>query len=93
MPAYMIAQFKNGPAYDAYRQAVRPLNQKFGAKMLSKPGTLELLEGSWDKDTVALIEFSSMAEARQFYASPEYQAVKALRKDAPPMTILLVEAP
>lgn len=92
MPAYMIAQFKNSSAYDAYRKAVRPLNQKFGAKMLSKPGTAVVLEGNWDKDSLAVIEFASMAEAKRFYGSDEYQAIKALRKDAPPMTIVLVEA-
>lgn len=92
MSAYMIAQFKSSSAYDAYRKAVGPFNQKFGAKMLSKPGTAVLLEGNWDKDSLVVIEFASMAEAKRFYGSDKYKEIKALRKDAPPITIVLVDA-
>jgi uncharacterized protein (DUF1330 family) len=40
---------------------------------------------------MVIIEFASLTAAQQFYQSQEYAAVKALRQDAPPMSIVLVD--
>jgi uncharacterized protein (DUF1330 family) len=91
MPAYMIAQYKSLKEYDAYRAVVGDLNRKAGARILTKPGTARAVEGDWPFDNAVIIEFQSMDHANEFSNSPEYAAVKELRKDAPPITILLVD--
>jgi uncharacterized protein (DUF1330 family) len=91
MPAYMISQYRNLKEYDSYRAAVGPLNAKAGARILTKPGSAQVVEGAWPYDNAVIIEFASREAARAFYESAEYAAVKALRKDAPPMTVIVLD--
>jgi uncharacterized protein (DUF1330 family) len=91
MPAYMVAQYRSTEEYDAYRSAVTALNRLHGARILSKPGTAKALEGRWDFDSMVVIEFESRAAAEAFYSSPAYARVKALRMQAPPMLIVLLD--
>ncbi len=91
MPAYMVSQYRNGPEYDAYRKAVADLNRRHGARILTRPGTAFCVEGNWDADSMVIIEFPSLQAARGFYESTEYAAVKALRKDAAPLTIVVMD--
>ena len=38
---------------------------------------MSVLEGNWQASRVVLLEFSSAADAKRFYASPEYSAARA----------------
>ena len=91
MPAYMVAQYRSLKEYDAYRAAAGELNRKHGARILTRAGTARCIEGDWQSDSMVIIEFASMEHAQQFYNSPEYAAVKALRKNAPPITIVVMD--
>ena len=91
MPAYMIAQYRNSEEYDAYRSAVVALNQLHSAKILTKAGTARVLEGHWEFDSMVVVEFESQAAAKAFYSSQAYEHIKALRVQAPPMLIVLVD--
>jgi uncharacterized protein (DUF1330 family) len=91
MPAYMVAQYRSVKEYAAYRTAVGELNRKYGARILTQSGTARCIEGEWDHDSMVIIEFASLTAAQQFYQSQEYAAVKALRQDAPPISIVLVD--
>jgi uncharacterized protein (DUF1330 family) len=91
MAAYMVAQYRSAEEYAAYRVAVAELNRKCGARILTKSGTARCIEGEWSHDSMVIIEFASLTAAQQFYQSQQYAAVKALRQDAPPMSIVLVD--
>ena len=91
MAAYMVAQYRSAEEYAAYRVAVAELNRKCGARILTKSGTARCIEGEWRHDSMVIIEFASLTAAQQFYQSQQYAAVKALRQDAPPMSIVLVD--
>ena len=52
---------------------------------------MEVLEGAYDGPRVVILEFPSAARAREFWASPEYAAVKALREGAAAMTAVILE--
>lgn len=91
MSAYIIAQYRNSDEYAAYRRAASELNAKWGARILTKAGTSRLLEGSWEHDSMVVIEFESRQVAEAFYASDAYKAAKALRMDAPPILIVMVD--
>jgi uncharacterized protein (DUF1330 family) len=91
MPAYMVAQFRNQKDYDAYRAAAGELNRKHGAKILTKSSTARSIEGYWPHDTMVIIEFASLDAAEKFYQSQEYADAKGLRKDAPPLNIVIVD--
>lgn len=91
MSALIIAQYRNSDEYAAYRRAASDLNAKVGARILTKAGTSQLLEGVWEYDSMVVIEFENRAAAEAFYASDTYKAAKALRKDAPPLLVVLVD--
>ena len=91
MPAYMVSQYRNSKEYDAYRAAVSALNAKHGARILTKAGTARCIEGDWPADSMVIIEFASLEAAKQFYESAEYAEVKALRKNARPLTIVVMD--
>ena len=91
MPAYMVAQYQSSQEYAAYRTAVAELNRKYGARILTQSATARCIEGEWNHDSMVIIEFASLAVAQQFYQSQEYAAVKVLRQDAPPISIVVVD--
>ena len=91
MPAYMVAQYRSLKEYDAYRKAAIELNRKHGARVLTKAGTSRCVEGAWPHENLVIIEFESIEAAEAFYKTEEYAEVKALRKEAPPITIVVVD--
>ncbi len=64
--------------------------KNFSPKVIAAWGQYENLEGEAHERHMVL-EFDSLAEARRFYESPEYQAAKALRAGAATGTFVIVE--
>jgi uncharacterized protein (DUF1330 family) len=84
MPAYLIAQTEihDHATYDRYKAQVLPLVQKFQGKFIVRGGDVEVLEGDWTPSRMVLIEFPSMQHIRDWFASPEYAPLLALRQPA-----------
>jgi uncharacterized protein (DUF1330 family) len=84
MPAYLIAQTEihDHATYDRYKAQVLPLIQKFQGKFIVRGGDVEVLEGDWTPSRMVLIEFPSMQHIRDWFASPEYAPLLALRQPA-----------
>jgi uncharacterized protein (DUF1330 family) len=87
MAAYMIF-IREGAVFDAgamerysgmNRSHAAAWQQRFGIKPLAVYGALETMEGE-APDGVVLLEFPTMADARGWYASDEYQAAIVERK-------------
>jgi len=81
MTAYVIADVTvtNPEGYAAYRPLAAASITRYGGKFLARGGAVEPLEGGWSPSRVVIIEFPSIAAARTWYASPEYQAALKLR--------------
>jgi uncharacterized protein (DUF1330 family) len=65
-------------AYEAYRQANAVAFAKYGARFIVRGAPQVQMEGQTRARTV-VIEFPTIEAAHACYASPEYQAAKALR--------------
>jgi uncharacterized protein (DUF1330 family) len=91
MTAYIVSQYDLLPEYDAYRKQATALNLEHDARVITVSGTEEVIEGNWPFQGLTIIQFKSVEHAREFIASEPYKAVKALRADAPPLTIVLVD--
>ena len=91
MTAYMIVQSRiiDEAQYGKYRQAVVPLIERFGGRHV-RGGTVELLEGRQDDRRMALFEFPALEAIHAFWNSPDYVAVKALRRGAADLEIWAV---
>ncbi len=76
--------------YKLYIAASVPVFAKYGVNMLARGGKAERMEGEGGPRNV-VIEFPSLEAAIACYRSPEYQAAKALRKNAGEASVVLVE--
>ncbi len=54
----------------------------YQGRFIARGGESVTLEGPEETRRLALVEFPTMELAKAFYASPEYQAAKALRDGA-----------
>jgi uncharacterized protein (DUF1330 family) len=92
MPAYVIgeAHVFNPDAMKGYGPLVVASVKKYGGRYLARGARPEVLEGG-PAHNILVIEFESAATARQWYASPEYQAAKALRQGNSNLRLLLVD--
>ena len=96
MTAYVIADITvtNPDGYAAYRPMAAASVAQHGGKFIARGGEVEPLDGGWTPSRVVIIEFPSMAVARTWYASPEYQAALKVRlANSTGRTILTEGAP
>jgi uncharacterized protein (DUF1330 family) len=90
--AYWIVHVsvRNIDEYPRYLTAARPAFEKFGANFLVRGGAYESMEGS-SRERNVVVEFADMATARACYASPEYQAARAIRQQHADADFLIAE--
>lgn len=90
--AYWIVRVsvRNIDEYPRYLTAARPAFEKFGASFLVRGGAYESMEGS-SRERNVVVEFADMATAKACYASPEYQAARAIRQQHADADFLIAE--
>jgi uncharacterized protein (DUF1330 family) len=77
-----LTRVKMGPAIVEYLKGIDATLAPFGGKFRVQGDPIELLEGEFCGDLI-VIEFPNMETARQWYASPAYQAIMPLRTATP----------
>jgi uncharacterized protein (DUF1330 family) len=93
-PAYLISEvrIRDAEAAERYKQLAAASIRHHGGRYLARGATPDCLEGAWDAETAyVLVEFPSVAQARSWYASPEYAEALALSEVAVERRLLLVE--
>ena len=90
---YVIAEITvtDPEAYKQYAAAVPAIAAKFSGKYLVRAGQTVAMEGEPPSGRIVVIEFDSLAAARSFEDSPEYQAIAPLRQKAARSRVFLVE--
>jgi uncharacterized protein (DUF1330 family) len=68
-----------GAEYEEYRAKVVATIEAFGGRYLARGGDPTLLEGDAPLGRTVILEFESPERAKEWYNSPEYQAVLPLR--------------
>ncbi len=93
MPAYVIgeAHVFNPDAMTGYGSMVMASVKKHGGRYLARGSRPEVLEGG-PAHNILIIEFELAEAARRWYASPDYQAAKALRMGNSNLRLLLVNS-
>ena len=93
MAAYLIVDIDvtDPGAYEEYRRLVPPLVAKYGGKYLVRGGASVTIEGDWTPKRLAVLEFESAEQAKQFYNSDDYEPVKQIRLKATNSNMVLVE--
>ena len=91
--AYVIANVTvtNREQYLEYQKLSSIAVQAHGAEFCVRGGAVEVLEGDWTPDRVVILKFPSMAQAKAYYDSVEYQAAIQVRQGASVMRMVVVE--
>lgn len=82
MPAYVIADIEvtDAAAYEQYRQKVPATIAAHGGRYMARGGETRTLEGAWTFSRCVILEFPSMEKFEQWWNSPEYRPLRALRE-------------
>jgi uncharacterized protein (DUF1330 family) len=93
MSAYIVVQVEvTEPAgYDEYKKMVPSSLAAYGGKFVVRGGACETLEGSWQPRRLVVLEFPSVARAKEWWASSEYRDAKALRQRTAKTEMIVVE--
>jgi uncharacterized protein (DUF1330 family) len=93
MPAYGLAHLRtpqlNADVFE-YLRRIQATLDPYGGRFIVHGGTVEVREGTWP-GTVVIIEFPSLAAARDWYDSPAYRKILALRTNHIEGDVILVE--
>jgi len=93
MTAYLIADVEvlDKVAYEQYRQKVPATIAAYGGRYIARGGATEVLEGGWAPKRCVLIEFPSMARLKEWWDSPEYVPLRAIRQRATRSNLIVTE--
>jgi uncharacterized protein (DUF1330 family) len=93
MPAYFIVdnEVTDSAGFEEYRRQVPMTVEKYGGRFLVRGGQIQTLEGDWKPKRIVVTEFPSIEQARRWYDSEEYRALKALRSRSARGSMVLVE--
>lgn len=93
MAGYLIAHLDvtDPEGFEAYRAKVPAVIAQYGGRYLIRGGAVEAVEGDWTVPRLVVLAFDSVAQARRFYDSPEYQAILPLRLNASKGTVVFAE--
>ena len=93
MTAYVLAEIEivNPEGYKEYTQTVPGTIAQYGGKFLHRGGAIEVLEGEWPQRRRVIIEFPSMAAAKAWWDSPEYEKPRAMRRANSKGRLLLLD--
>lgn len=84
MSAYIVVRMKvtDPEQYKRYTARTPECVASFGGRFIARGGEAVTLEGPEFSDRMVIIEFPSLERAKEFYNSPEYTEIKALREHA-----------
>jgi len=57
--------------------------EKYGGRYLARSGEIAVMVGDWQPERIVLIQFESIDQVQEFFASPEYLALVLLGRSPP----------
>jgi len=93
MSAYVILDIEvhNQEMYAQYVERAGSIIEKAGGRYLVRGGKVTQLSGTWRPKRLVVIEFKTVEQARQCFASAEYLHIAPLREQATTSHALIVE--
>jgi uncharacterized protein (DUF1330 family) len=84
MPAYVIARVEvtDWDKYNEYLKVGPGTIAQYGGRFIARAGEVVALEGPEETRRLVILEFPSLAKAKAWYNSKEYQNAKKLRAGA-----------
>jgi uncharacterized protein (DUF1330 family) len=93
MPAYVIVRVEvtDWDKYNEYLKAGPGTLAQYGGKFIARNGEKATLEGPEENRRLIILEFPSLAQAKAWYNSKEYQDARKLRAGASVGSLVAIE--
>jgi uncharacterized protein (DUF1330 family) len=93
MAAFVIVDVdvKDKERYEEYKKLTPGSLVPFGGRFVVRGGKVETLEGTWSPKRLVILEFPTVAKAREWWGSETYWPAKALRQSCAETEMILVE--
>jgi uncharacterized protein (DUF1330 family) len=93
MTAYVISEVepRDAALFERYRAMAPATIERYGGRYIVRGGEADVVEGGPPAKTIIIVEFPSMARAREWYGSPEYAACLKVRAGALTRRLVFVE--
>jgi uncharacterized protein (DUF1330 family) len=93
MAAYVVVDIEvlDPVGYEEYKKYSAPAVAKYGGKYLARGGKTETLEGSWLPKRLVILEFPTVAQAKQWLESPEYKPGREIRHKTAKTQMVVIE--
>ena len=94
MPAYVIVNIDvhDRVVYEEYKRLVPASIAQYGGKYLARGGATEVLEGDWTPKRFVILQFESIARAKEWLNSPEYALARNLRHQSATTEMIVTES-
>ena len=93
MPAYVIVRVEvtDWDKYNEYLKAGPVTLAQYGGRFIARNGEKATLEGPEETRRLIILEFPSLAKAKAWYNSKEYQDAKKLRAGASTGSLIAID--
>ena len=93
MPAYVVTEIDvhDTVRYEDYKKISSASVQAFGGRFVVRGGKVETLEGTWSPKRFVVVEFPTVARAKEWWSSAEYAPGKRLRNETATSQMIVVE--
>ncbi|MFN0184208.1 MAG: DUF1330 domain-containing protein [Aquabacterium sp.] len=93
MTAYVIndMEITDPELFEEYKRLSPATVAQYGGRFIARGGATQALEGSWTPQRIVIVEFPSLAQAREWLDSPEYAPARRLRQRAARSRLIVVE--
>lgn len=93
MAAYIIVDvtINDTAEYEAYKKLTPASIAAYNGKFIVRGGQTTTLEGDWQPGRIVVLEFPTLAIAKEWWASGEYAVAKIIRQKTAATKMIVVE--
>ena len=93
MSAYVITdvEITDARLYGQFVERVTGTIETHGGKFVARGGEIEVRQGDWTPERLAILEFDNLQQIRAWLESPEYTALDDIRSRSSNINMVIVE--
>jgi uncharacterized protein (DUF1330 family) len=93
MAAYIIVEIEvtDPVGYEEYKKQAAATVHKYDGKYIVRGGKAEILEGNWKPKRIVILEFPTVARAKEWLTCEEYREPRKLRHRTAKTNMLVIE--
>jgi uncharacterized protein (DUF1330 family) len=93
MSAFVIVEvtIRDHKEYEEYKKLTPASIEAYGGRFIIRGAKTETLEGEWNPERMVVLEFATVARAKEWWNSPEYSKAKAIRQRTASTNMIVVE--